>query len=258
MEFYRGLTWILRRRWGRGVGLPSAQARTLSLFRRILCPAMPQAVSMSANALCAFIKDAPEIFNYKCGSDSDCPASTHPKICHSSCQQGWRYTSRAVQSHPHGGQFDFVRLSGRTYAPRGCIVRVVSLTKSKKNTHPKNITALCGGRYTSKSMPGEFIEVPPQGVCYRPIISEAVTNTEGYDPLSVLDSDGTSGRTLGSCDEAVEYSLISLYAPREALYCRADLDGSYVTHNRFADDPLLCPTANRHVKKGVLQHRWRK
>ena len=40
-----------------------------------------------------------------------------------------------------------MRLALRTYAPSGCIVRVVSQAKSSlKNTHPDNITALCGGQ----------------------------------------------------------------------------------------------------------------
>ena len=63
-----------------------------------------------------------------------------------------QYASRAVQFHPHGGQSDCVRLPARTphggasyiqfrlaprtYAPWGCIVRVVSQTESRKvNTH---------------------------------------------------------------------------------------------------------------------------
>ena len=37
----------------------------------------------------------------------------------------------AVQFHPHGGQFDFARLSARTMHPHGG-ARVVSLTKSRK------------------------------------------------------------------------------------------------------------------------------
>ena len=41
------------------------------------------------------------------------------------------YASRAVQFHPHGGQSEFVWLPART-PPCGCIVRVVSQTKSRK------------------------------------------------------------------------------------------------------------------------------
>ena len=46
--------------------------------------------------------------------------------------------SRAVQLHPDGGQFGF-RLAPRTYdaPPCGPAARVVSLTKSRKNTHQK-------------------------------------------------------------------------------------------------------------------------
>ena len=40
-----------------------------------------------------------------------------------------RAASRSIP--PHGGQFDFVWLP-HTYAPWGCIVRVVSLTKSRR------------------------------------------------------------------------------------------------------------------------------
>ena len=41
------------------------------------------------------------------------------------------YVSRDVQFHPDGGSIRF-RLAPRAYAPWGCIVRVVSQTKSRK------------------------------------------------------------------------------------------------------------------------------
>ena len=80
------------------------------------------------------------------------------------------YASRAIQSHPDGGQFDFVWLSARTmHAPWGYIVRVASQTKSRKiptrNTLPlffvsrrdkQNVAAV---RVLSRSIPpngGQF------------------------------------------------------------------------------------------------------
>ena len=43
----------------------------------------------------------------------------------------WGYAPRAVQFHPPWGSNRF-RLAPRTYAAWGCIVRVVSQTKSRK------------------------------------------------------------------------------------------------------------------------------
>ena len=51
------------------------------------------------------------------------------------------YTPRAVEFHPHGGQSDFVWLPART-THRGCIVRVVSQTTSRK-IPTRNVLPLC-------------------------------------------------------------------------------------------------------------------
>ena len=52
--------------------------------------------------------------------------------------------SRAVQPHPHGGQFDFARPSARTPAPWG--VRADERAKSRKHPPEKKITALFASR----------------------------------------------------------------------------------------------------------------
>jgi len=51
------------------------------------------------------------------------------------------YAPRAVQSHPHGGQFDFARLPART-RPMGVHRTCGAPGETTENTHPKNITAL--------------------------------------------------------------------------------------------------------------------
>ena len=51
---------------------------------------------MSANAFCAFMRDTPEIFNYKCYEDSDCPTEIMPRVCFNSCKTGWRYESKQM------------------------------------------------------------------------------------------------------------------------------------------------------------------
>ena len=76
------------------------------------------------------------------------------------------YASWAVQFHPHGGQFDFVWLPARTLDAPPWGVRVVRPTKSKKNTHPKNITALFRGRGFAPWGPavGEAVGLPAKVV----------------------------------------------------------------------------------------------
>ena len=70
------------------------------------------------------------------GTRSASSTRSSPSATSRSARRSW-YASRAVQSHPHGGQFDFARSC--TCAPWG--VRVDELAKSRKNTHPKNVTA---------------------------------------------------------------------------------------------------------------------
>lgn len=70
--------------------------RSVALFKRMLCPNAPWQVNMSPHAVCAFLKDSPQIFNYRCSNDDDCPAATLPRICHRSCMTGWKYTSQSM------------------------------------------------------------------------------------------------------------------------------------------------------------------
>ena len=90
-----------------------------------------------------------------CGEPNETKKNTHPKIvtpllydqdAGGLLSGNWSgdYADGPVLSRsipPPWGSIRF-HLALRTYAPWGCIVRVLSQTRSRKNTHPKNITAL--------------------------------------------------------------------------------------------------------------------
>ena len=96
------------------------------------------------------------------GSLLNCPglqrrqARRRARRAHRGARQAAAYAPRAVQFHTPWGSIRF-RAAPRTCAPRGCIVRVGSLTKSRKIPNPKNITARFRAAGLTRGDYGKFL-----------------------------------------------------------------------------------------------------